>query len=75
MKYLINEVIDRHNQSYKLYMEINDSSIETYTDLRFYSTYSGAKNPEAEQTKWKTTLPYEAISAMIDCLREYSEGY
>ena len=49
-------------------MDLEDSSIGGYVDMRFYSTYSGASNPEAEQTKWKTTLPYESIDEIIDNL-------
>lgn len=74
MKSLINEVVDRHNQSYKLYMEIEDSSIGGYVDIRFYSTYSGASNPETEQTKWKTTLSYEAINEIEETLSLFMNG-
>lgn len=66
MKYLINEVIDIHGQSYKLFLELNDSKTKDYVDIRFFSTFSGAKDPNAEQTKWKTTLPIESILDLSD---------
>lgn len=70
MKHLINEVIDRHNKSYQLFVEINESSLLDHYDIRFFSTYSGAKNPLAEQTKWKTTLPKGALQNLLNSFLE-----
>lgn len=72
MKELLNEVVDKHNQSYKLYLEIDRSSIDGYADIRFYSTYSGSKNPESEQTKWKTTIPYDSIDKIVQGLNSFT---
>lgn len=70
MKHLINEVVDIHGKFYRLYFEIKKSSLPNYYDLRFFSTYSGASNPDAEQTKWKTTLPKESIQKIINSVLE-----
>lgn len=71
MNYLINEVIDRHDKSYKLFLELTDSGSVGYVDIRFYSTYSGANNPEAEQTKLRTTLPLESVFTIKDSLSTF----
>ena len=70
MKRLINEVVDRHNCSYRLFLDIERSSIPDSFDIRFFSTYSGASNPDAEQTKWQSTLPRNAILEMISAFRD-----
>lgn len=61
MKKLINDVVDGQGQSYKLYFEVKQSSLPNHYDIRFFSTFSGAADVEAEQTKWKTTIPKEAL--------------
>lgn len=70
MKHLINEVVDRHNKSYQLFVEINDSSLPDHYDIRFFSTYSGASNPLAEQTKWRTTLPKGSLQNLLNSFLE-----
>lgn len=72
MNYLINEVTDIHNNSYKLYLSVSKSNTKGYVDIRFYSTYSGASNPEAEQTKWKTTIPKDSLFTMIESLSHFA---
>ena len=71
MKTLINEVIDRQNQSYKLFFSVNESSLKNYCDIEFSSTYSGASNPVSNQIKWKTTIPYVALSNLRDCIDNF----
>ncbi len=66
---LINQVIDKSGHSYKLFVETNNSSLKGHYDIRFFSTYSGASNPDKEQTKWMTTLPEDSIINLIDELR------
>lgn len=68
MNRVINSVIDRHGQTYTLSVEIKKSSLQNFYDIRMYSQYSGAKNPLAEQTKWQTTMPKEAVTLFRDAL-------
>lgn len=70
MKYILNEVIDGQNQSYRLYVDIDKSSLKDHYDIRFFSKFSGANDPESEQTKWKTTLPTESIFVLTNVLKE-----
>lgn len=70
MKKLLNEVIDGQGQSYKTFLELEKSSLPNYYELRFFTTFSGAKDPLAEQTKWKATLPRAAFLEMISAFRE-----
>lgn len=74
MKVLLNEVIDGQNQSYKLFFSIKESSLKNYCDIEFSSTFSDAKNTEAEQTKWKTTIPSLALSNLRDCIDNFFVG-
>ena len=69
MKQLINETVDRHDGIYRLYLELNKSNLPDYYDIRFFSTYSGASNPDAEQTKWKSTLPKSALENLQQSLK------
>lgn len=64
MKQLINEVVDRHDKSYRSYVELEKSSLPGHYDVRFFSTYSGSSNPDAEQTKWKSTIPKSALESL-----------
>lgn len=72
---LINEVIDKSGHSYRLFAEINESSLKEHYDIRFFSTYSGASNPDKEQTKWKTTLPRESFSHLLDVFSDVAHEY
>lgn len=56
---------------YNLYVDIKESSLPDYVDIRFYSTYSGAKDKEAEQTKWMTTIPLESLDALNNTIIDY----
>ena len=69
MKQLINEVVDRHNAVYRLYVDINRSNLPDHYDIRFFSTYSGSSNPDAEQTKWKSTLPKSALKQIEQSIK------
>lgn len=69
MRQLINETIDRHNGVYRLYVELEFSSLPDHYDVRFFSTYSGASNPDAEQTKWKATLPKSALETLNNTIK------
>lgn len=71
MNSLINDVIDGQNQSYKLYVEIKNSSLNNYCDIEFYSTFSGAEDKTAKQTKWKTTLPLDSLYQLKNCIDDY----
>ena len=68
MNRIINSVIDRHGHTYTLSVEIKKSSLKNFYDIRMYSRYSGANDPLAEQTKWKTTIPREAVTLFRDAL-------
>ncbi len=68
---LLNKTVDGTGNNYNLYFEVKDSSISDYVDIKFYSTLSSAKNPDASQIKWQTTLPVEAIDELSDTLIEY----
>lgn len=70
MKTLLNEVIDGQGRSYKTFVEFEKSNLPHHFELRFFSTFSGAKDPLAEQTKWKATLPRAAFLEMISAFRE-----
>lgn len=65
MQQLINENTDIHGNVYRLWLDLKKSSLKDYVDVEFYSTYSGAKNPENKQTKWKTTITKEAIRNLM----------
>lgn len=56
---------------YNLYVDIKESSLPDYVDIRFYSTFSGAKDKEAEQTKWMTTIPLESLDALNNTIIDY----
>lgn len=70
MRKLLNEVIDGQGQSYKTFVEFEKSSLPNHYELRFFSTFSGAKDPLAEQTKWKATLPRNSFLEMISVFRD-----
>lgn len=56
---------------YNLYVDIKESSLPDYVDIRFYSIFSGAKDKEAEQTKWMTTIPLESLDALNNTIIDY----
>ena len=70
MKTLLNRVIDGQNQSYELFLELKPSSLPEHFDIRFFSKFSGANDPDSEQTKWKTTLPRDAIINLANYITE-----
>lgn len=72
MKNLINENIDTHGNVYRLWVELKNSSLKDHVDVEFYSTYTGSKNPDNKQTKWKTTLPR---GAFISLMAEFNDFY
>jgi hypothetical protein len=68
---LLNETVDGMGNDYTLYFDIKDSSLPDYVDIKFYSKFSSAKDPNASQVKWQTTLPLEAIDTLSDTLIDY----
>jgi hypothetical protein len=62
---LINEVIDIHHRSTRLYLRVNPASHELI-DLEFTRTFSGSSKPGQHRVAWQTTLPREAIEALRD---------
>lgn len=71
---LLNSTLDGTGNSYNLYFEIKESSLPGYADIRFYSTFSSAKDPEATQDKWKTTLPLRSVESFTEVLVQYLQS-
>ena len=67
---LLNSTESRED-GYNLYVDIKESSLPEYVDIRFYSTFSGAKDPKAEQTKWMTTIPIDSLDALNNTITDY----
>jgi hypothetical protein len=67
---LLNSTTSR-DDSYELFVDIKESSLSEYVDIRFYSKFSAAKDKNAEQTKWQTTFPIEALETLNDSIIEY----
>ena len=74
---LINEVIDIHHRSTRLYLRVSPASHELI-DLEFTRTFSGSSRPDQHRVAWQTTLPREAIEVLRDeldsVLREESSN-
>lgn len=68
---LLNSTIYSEEDSYELFVEIKESSLPEFVDIRFYSKFSITKNKDAEQTKWQTTFPVEALETLNDSITEY----
>lgn len=63
----INEVIDIHQRSTRLYLRVSPASHELI-DLEFSRTFSGSSRPDQHRVAWQTSLPREAIVALRDGL-------
>lgn len=60
---LINEVIDIHQRSSRLYLRVSPASHDLI-DLEFTRTFSGSSKPDQHRVAWQTSLPRGAIEAL-----------
>lgn len=71
MKKMIHEVQERSGNNYQLWAEFTDCTLpEGYKTLRFYSMYSGAKDPGVPWNKGQFFLPPEAVKNLKELLEE-----
>lgn len=69
MKKLIHQVNEQSGNDYQLWAEVTPCSRpEGYQTLRFYSMYTGAKNPEIPWNKGQFFLPPEAMKNLKELL-------
>jgi hypothetical protein len=69
MKKLIHQVDERSGSTYQLWAEITDCARpEGYKSLRFYSTYTGAKDPEIPWQKGEFFLSPDSLQNLKDLL-------
>jgi hypothetical protein len=70
---LLNSTTSR-DDSYELFVDIKESSLPEFVDIRFYSKFSGAKDKNAEQTKWQTTFPVESLNKLNQAIKQFQKG-
>jgi hypothetical protein len=64
MRHLLNTTIDSEGHEYRLYVKYSPcDSPKDYFEIAFESEYDGT-NSKQPQTKWKTTLPLEALNTL-----------
>lgn len=69
MKKLIHEVKEQSGSDYQLWAEVTECARpEGYKNLRFYSMYSGAKDPEVPWQKGQFFLSPEALANLKELL-------
>lgn len=69
MKKMIHEVQEQSGNHYQLWAEITECARpEGYKNLRFYSMYTGAKDPEIPWQKGEFFLPPEALANLKELL-------
>lgn len=69
MKKLIHEVKEQSGNDYQLWAELTECARpEGYKTLRFYSMYTGAKDPEIPWQKGQFFLPPEALKNLKELL-------
>ena len=71
MKKMIHEVQEQSGNNYQLWAEFTDCTLPLdYKTLRFYSMYSGAKDPGVPWNKGEFFLPPEAVQSLKELLEE-----
>ena len=71
MKKLITEVKEQGGNDYQLWAEITECLLpEGYKSLKFYSVYTGAKNPELPWAKGQFFLSPDSLQNLKDLLEE-----
>jgi hypothetical protein len=69
MKKLIHEVEEQSGNNYQLWAELTECARpEGYKALKFYSMYTGAKNPEVPWNKGQFFLPPKAVKNLKELL-------
>ena len=69
MKKMIHEVEEQSGNNYQLWAELTECTRpEGYKALRFYSMYTGPKDPEVPWQKGQFFLPPEALKNLKDLL-------
>lgn len=68
MQKLIHTTHDASGTDYQLYAEVNSTPTGTYKQLKFYSVWSGAKNPEGKQVKFEAFLNADDIANLKSLL-------
>ena len=73
MKKMIHEVKEQSGSDYQLWAELTECARpEGYKSLRFYSMYTGAKDPEIPWQKGQFFLPPESLQNLKDLLNAES---
>lgn len=71
MKKMIHEVKEQSGNHYQLWAELTPCSHpEGYKALKFFSMYTGAKNPEVPWNKGQFFLPPESLQNLKDLLEK-----
>jgi hypothetical protein len=69
MKKMIHEVEELSGNNYQLWAELTECTRpEGYKALKFYSMYTGAKDPEVPWNKGQFFLPPEAVQNLKELL-------
>lgn len=69
MKKMIHEVEEQSGNNYQLWAELTECARpEGYKALKFYSMYTGAKNPEVPWNKGQFFLPPDALKNLKELL-------
>ena len=69
MKKMIHEVQEQSGNHYQLWAELTECSHPAgYKALKFFSMYTGAKNPEVPWNKGQFFLPPEALQNLKELL-------
>ncbi len=64
---LINEVIDIHHRSTRLYLRVNRASHELI-DLELTRTFSGSSKSDKHRVVWQASLPPESAKIISDVI-------
>ena len=70
-QYCISDTVESNGNSCKLFVEFKQDSIEDYVQLRIFSTYSGNKNPDEQNTRFKTTLKKESLNRLSQYITQF----
>ncbi|CAB4129319.1 hypothetical protein UFOVP112_417 [uncultured Caudovirales phage] len=69
MKKMIHEVVEQSGNNYQLWAELSECARpEGYKTLKFYSMYTGAKDPEVPWNKGQFFLPPESLKNLKELL-------
>lgn len=71
MRKLIRDVKEARGQNYQVWAEVTRiDTPENTVCLQFSSVWTGAKNPEAQQSKGQFFLSLDEVDSLIDMLQD-----